>query len=335
MKILAYHAFADEIPEIHKWSEARGIEVAISPNMLSLATVDKAEGFDGISIQQTETIDSPLVYQKLQSYGIRQISTRTAGFDVVDLDEAARNHLIVTNVPAYSPYAVAELAVAQALQLTRHLPQFNRRFSNHDFRWNGLISREIRSMTIGIIGTGRIGATAARLFKGFGAHVIGFDVFKNPQLSDILDYRASVEEVLKEADIVSLHTPLMSSTHHMINKDNLKLMKKDAYLINVARGALINTDDLIDALSNQQIAGAALDAFESEWFNNQDLSGQPFHEPQIEKLMAMDNVLLTPHIGFYTQTAVKNMVDICLDSIVEILKTGTSANRVDAPIKNK
>ncbi|CAM3177675.1 D-2-hydroxyacid dehydrogenase [Sporolactobacillus spathodeae] len=329
MRLLAYHAFEDELPEIHKWSETNGIEVVVSPNLLTAATVDEAKGFDGISIQQTERISDPVVYQKLHEFGIRQISTRTAGFDVIDLVQAAKNHLIITNVPAYSPYAIAELAVAQTLQLTRHLPQFNKRFANQDFRWNGLISREIRSLTIGIIGTGRIGATAAELFRGLGARVIGFDVYPNPQLGNILEYQETIEDVLKEADVVSLHTPLMAATRHMIDKDNLKLMKKDAYLINVARGALVNTDDLIAALENGQIAGAALDAFESEWFNNQDLSGKPFNEPQITKLMAMDNVLLTPHIGFYTKTAVKNMVDVCLDSVVEILQTGTSVNRVD------
>ncbi|MFT8363789.1 MAG: D-2-hydroxyacid dehydrogenase [Sporolactobacillus sp.] len=329
MKIIAYHVFDEERPQIESWSKAHGIDVVMTSDLLNTATVHKAQGFDGISIQQTEPITDPAVYKKLHDFGFRQLSTRTAGFDVIDLNEAARNHLAVTNVPAYSPYAVAELAVAQALQLERHLPQFNARVARQDFRWNGLISREIRSLTVGIIGTGRIGATAAQLFHGLGATVIGFDVYPNQKLNDVLTYRESVEAVLAEADIVSLHTPLMPATHHMINKDNLKLMKRDAFLINVARGALINTVDLIDALEQHWIAGAALDAFESEWFNNQDLSDQPFDEPLIKKLMAMPNVLLTPHIGFYTQTAVKNMVDICLDSVVDILQTGTSENRVD------
>lgn len=331
MKIIAYHVFDDERPEIEKWAQDHAIEVAMTTSLLNASTVNKAKGFDGLSIQQTDPIDDPAVYRKLHDFGFQQISTRTAGFDVIDLNEAAKNNLIVTNVPAYSPYAVAELAVAQALQLERHLPQFNARVARQDFRWNGLISREIRSLTVGIIGTGRIGATAAQLFRGLGATVIGFDVYPNPKLNDVLTYRESVKAVLAEADIVSLHTPLMPATHHMINKDNLQFMKPDAYLINVARGALINTADLIDALDRHMIAGAALDAYETEWFNNQDLRDKPFDEPQIKKLMAMPNVLMTPHIGFYTQTAVKNMVDICLDSVVDVLQTGSSENRVNEP----
>lgn len=328
MNILLFHVIKDEEEAIRSWSEQHKIKVDTSPDILSIDTVEQVKGYDGICIQQAVPIDNPEVYKKLKEYGIRQIATRTAGFDMIDLNEAEKNGLIVTNVPAYSPYAVAELAVTQAMQLVRHIPQFSKRIEHHDFRWNGLISREIRSLTVGIVGTGRIGATAAQLFKGLGARIIGFDYYPNSKLNSLLDYRPTLEDVLKEADIVSLHTPLLDTTAHMINKNTLKLMKKDAVLINIARGGLVSTDDLIDALENHQIAGAALDTFEDESFINQDLSGQSIDDPRLQKLIDLDQVVLTPHIGFYTTTAIQNIVEGGLHSVVDVLTTGTSANQV-------
>lgn len=335
MKFLMFHVIKDEEDAVQRWSEQHNVEIGISRDILSLRTIDQVKGYDGICIQQIVPIESPDIYRKLKQYGIRQIATRSAGYDVIDLKEADRNGLIVTNVPAYSPYAVAELAVAQALNLVRHIPQFNERIARHDFRWNGLISREIRSMTIGIIGTGHIGAIAAQLFKGFGARVIAFDQYPNEKLKNILDYRSSMEDVLREADIVSLHTPLFDSTAHMINRNTLKLMKNTSFLINMARGGLVNTGDLIQAIENQEIAGAALDTFEDEGFINKDLSRETIGNPQLLKLIESNQVILTPHIGFYTTTAVQNMVEGSLNSVLEVLMTGTSKNQVPLPLKEK
>ncbi|MCO7124539.1 D-2-hydroxyacid dehydrogenase [Sporolactobacillus shoreicorticis] len=333
MNILMYGVQDHEKKIIADWAESHEAKIATTPDFLSEQTVAQAKGFDGICIQQPIALGGSTLYAQLKSYGIKQIATRTAGYDMIDLNEAEKNDLIVTNVPAYSPYAVAELAVTQAMQLVRHIPQFQKRIVNKDFRWSGLLSKEIRSLTVGIIGTGRIGATAAQLFKGLGAKVIGFDQYPNDHVKSILEYRPSLEAVLKEADIVSLHTPLFDSTHHMINRNTLKLMKKSAFLINIARGGLINTEDLIDALESGEIAGAALDTFENETVINKDLNGQSLNDPLLSKLIAMDQVLLTPHIGFFTETAIQNIVEGALDCVVEVLETGTSKNRVEQPIK--
>ncbi|MCO7175441.1 D-2-hydroxyacid dehydrogenase [Sporolactobacillus kofuensis] len=328
MKILMYGVQDHEKAIIQHWADNHQAEITTTSDFLSEQTVTAVEGFDGICIQQPVVLGGPHLYAQLKSYGIKQIATRTAGYDMIDLNEAKNNGLLVTNVPAYSPYAVAELAVTQAMQLVRHIPAFQKRIANKDFRWSGLLSREIRSLTIGIIGTGRIGATAAELFKGLGANVIGFDQFPNDQLTNILNYRSSLEEVLREADIVSLHTPLFNSTRHLINKDTLKIMKNSAYLINIARGGLINTADLIEALEHGEIAGAALDTFEDETVINKKLSGQPLGDPLLEKLITMDQVMLTPHVGFFTETAIQNIVEGALDSVADVLETGTSQNLV-------
>ncbi|MET1249098.1 D-2-hydroxyacid dehydrogenase [Sporolactobacillus sp. STCC-11] len=328
MKILTYGVQPHEHEIIKLWAEKNQAELTTTSDFLSEQTVAQSEQFDGICIQQPTALGGPNLYAQLKSYGIKQIATRTAGYDMIDLNEAEKNDLIVTNVPAYSPYAVAELAVTQAMQLVRHIPQFQKRVAAKDFSWGGLLSKEIRSLTVGIIGTGRIGATAAELFKGLGATVIGFDQYPNDRVKSILEYRPSLEAVLKEADIVSLHTPLFDSTYHMINKQTLRLMKNSAFLINIARGALINTVDLIEALDNGEIAGAALDTFENETMINKNLSEQSLDDPLLSKLIAMDQVLLTPHVGFFTETAVQNIVEGALDCVVDVLETGTSKNCV-------
>ncbi|EST10865.1 D-2-hydroxyacid dehydrogenase [Sporolactobacillus laevolacticus] len=330
MKFLMYGVQDHERATIENWANQHQVEIVTTSDFLSEDTVAQSKGFDGICIQQPIALGGPNLYTQLKSNGIKQIATRTAGYDMIDLNEAEKNGLLVTNVPAYSPYAVAELAVTQAMQLVRHIPEFTKRVAGKDFRWSGLISREIRSLTVGIVGTGRIGATAAQLFKGLGAKIIGFDQYPNDQLNSILDYRPSLEDVLKEADIISLHTPLFDSTRHMINKSTLKLMKNSAYLINVARGGLIKTEDLIEALENGEIAGAALDTFENELMINKDLSKQSLNDPLLSKLLDMEQVLLTPHVGFFTETAIQNIVEGALDSVVEVLRTGTSKNLVQA-----
>ncbi|WP_024622062.1 D-2-hydroxyacid dehydrogenase [Metaclostridioides mangenotii] len=332
MKILMFSTREHELPAISKWVEENGskIQVDTIAEGLSAATVDKAKGYDGISIQQTNPINEIEVYEKLKDFGIKQIASRTAGVDMIDLDHAIKNELIITNVPAYSPNSVAELAVTQTMNLLRNMHLINRNVSAGDFRWSAnLIAREIRSITVGVVGTGKIGSTAAKLFKGLGANVIAYDAYENDSLKDILTYKNTLEEVLKEADVVSLHTPLTEGTKHMINKDNLKLMKKDSFIVNAGRGGIINTDDLIDALENGIICGAALDTFETEGaFLNQIIPHHDLTDPQIKKLLSMENVLFTHHIGYFTTTAVDNIVSISLGCVKDVLTTNDSANNV-------
>ncbi|MCQ4698411.1 D-2-hydroxyacid dehydrogenase [Paeniclostridium sordellii] len=332
MKILMFSAREHELPAISKWIEENenNIQVDTIKEGLSSLTVDKAKGYDGISIQQTNLINEPIVYEKLKEFGIKQIASRTAGVDMIDLDQAVKNDLIITNVPAYSPNSVAELAVTQTMNLLRNMHLIYRNVHAGDFRWSAnLIAREVRSITVGIVGTGKIGSTAAKLFKGLGANVIAFDAYENESLKDILTYKDTLEDVLKESDVVSLHTPLTEETKHMINKDNLKLMKKNSYLVNAGRGGIINTDDLIEALEKGIIAGAALDTFETEGtFLNQIIPHHDLTDPQIKKLLNMENVLFTHHIGYFTTTAVDNIVSISLDCVKDVLNTGNSANNV-------
>lgn len=327
--ILMYNVRDDELPAIRRWSEENGIKVDTNRELLSLDTADYTKGYDGVLIQQSVRIGDPAVYASLRRNGLKQLSTRTAGYDMIDVREAARNGLTVTNVPAYSPNAIAELAVMQTMQLIRHMPALSRRISGRDFRWNGLVGREIRSLTVGIVGTGRIGLTTARLFAGMGARVIGYSRSRAQQSDYVHAWAGSLQELMAEADVVSLHLPLTEDNYYMINRESLSWMKPGSYLINTSRGGLVCTDDLLDAIADGTVAGAALDTIEDEApYFNKDCSAGDIRNEQLARVLECPHILLTPHIGFYTDTAIDNIVVGGLNAVLEVLTTGSSENAV-------
>ena len=264
----------------------------------------------------------------MKNLGLKQISTRTAGYDVINVKLAHENGLKVTNVPAYSPRSVAELALAHTMRLIRNLELFDERAEEQDFRWIGLKGKEIHTLTIGIIGAGRIGGTAAKLFNALGAKVIAYDIKQNPELNEVLTYK-SLNEVLQESDVISLHVDLNETTKGLIGSEELALMKPTAFLINECRGPVVDTDALIAALKNKKLAGAALDTLTGEEnFFNFDLRGKELPSEQLKELRAMNNVILTPHVGFYTNVAVQNMVDISLNDVLAIISEKRSDHEI-------
>ncbi|MBA1393543.1 D-2-hydroxyacid dehydrogenase, partial [Lactobacillus sp. XV13L] len=310
----------DELPAIKQW-QARHSDIKVQTANWELHpdTVQRLQGFDGVIAQQRSQIEDE-VYPQLKELGFKQLTTRTAGFDVINLPLATANGLKVSNVPAYSPHSVAELALTHTMRLIRQLPLFDARMAQQDFRWQGLQAKEISSLTIGIIGAGRIGSTTAKIFHTLGAKVIANDTKPNHDLDAILTFK-SKEEVLQESDVVCLHVDLNETSKNLIDAKALSLMKSSAYIVNECRGPVIDTDALIAALKKKQIAGAALDTLTGEeTFFNVDLHGQELPSEQLKQLRAMDNVIITPHIGFYTNIAVQNMIDISLDDAVQLIK---------------
>lgn len=328
-KILMMSVRDDEKPAIDAWEKRHpDVQVKTTTSELKAATIEEVNGYDGLVIQQRYNIE-PEVYPRLKEFGLKQISARTAGFDVLNLDLATKNNLIVTNVPAYSPRSVAELAVAHAFRLTRNLELFDARAAKQDFRWAGLQAKEIHSLTIGIIGAGRIGGTTAKLFHALGSKIIANDPIENSDLKSILTYK-SFDAVLKESDVLCLHVDLNDSSRNLIDAHALSLMKSTAFLINECRGPVVDTDALIMALENKKLAGAALDTLTGEEnFFNFNLEGKELPSEQLKKLRSFDNVVLTPHVGFYTNIAVQNMVDISLDSALSILNGEKVATQVN------
>lgn len=329
MKLIMFSVRDDELAAVNEWSKSRKVDIVTVQEDLTLDTVEKVNGFDGVCIQQRSDITDEEVYQRLSDFGIKQLALRTAGYDIIDMDHARKHNIKITNVPAYSPRSVAELVLTQTMRLIRQFPSIESNMAKKDFRWSGRIAREIHTLTIGIIGAGRIGGTTARLFHALGATVVAYDPVRNENLEDILTYKSSQEEVLSESDIVTLHVPLDDTTRQLIDETALTHMKSGAFLINAARGPVVDTSALIKALHSGQLAGAALDTLDNEQhIFNQDLRGKELTDKNLDALMKMDNVLITPHIGFYTTEAVQNMVDIALDSVVSILTSGRSENGV-------
>ena len=316
-KIIMYAVLDEEQPFIDAWAREHDVEIKSVAERLTPETVGLAKGFDGINVQQTIPLD-PSIYPTLKSFGIKQITARMVGFDFIDLKLARENGLTVTNVPAYSPRAIAEMGLTQALRLVRKLGYYDARMDQLDFRWSGLESTEIYNLTVGVIGAGHIGGATAQLYAALGAKVLAVDPVHHAELEPYLTY-TDLTTVLKESDIVTLHTPLNAETANMIDAAALKQMKKTAYLINMARGGLVVTADLIAALQNHEIAGAALDtlANEGQFFEKK---AQPKEIPADYKtLRAMPNVLISPHSAFYTDTAMRNIVTMGLDDVLLIL----------------
>ena len=265
------------------------VRVAATQPMATLKeAVAKWQSFDGIDFQQTNDLD-PEVYATLEGLGIKQLTARMVGFDMIDLKQAADHHLLVTNVPAYSPRAIAEMGLTQALRLVRKLGYYDQRMDNYDCRWVGLESTEIYNLTVGVIGAGHIGGATARLYSALGANVLATDPVHHAELEADLTY-VDLETLLREADIVTIHTPLNEETANLLDRTAFAKMKDSAYLINMARGGLVDTAALIEALQNHQLAGAALDtlADETGYFERQ-ASREEVSESYLT-LRAMPNV---------------------------------------------
>ncbi|WP_010581524.1 D-2-hydroxyacid dehydrogenase [Liquorilactobacillus vini] len=329
MKILMYSVRDDEQAAINEWQKRHPkVQVDINSVPLHLKTAKLVNGYDGLVVQQRGKIEKE-VYPILKAAGLKQIASRTAGFDMIDIQAAKENDLVVTNVPAYSPRSVAELALAHTMRLIRKLELFDQRAARQDFRWAGLQAKEIHSLTIGIIGAGRIGGTTAQLFHALGAKVIAYDLKPRPELENILTY-ITKEELLKQADVVCLHVDLNPSSVNLMDETAFSLMKPTAYLVNECRGPVVDTAALINALKTQHLAGAALDTLTGEEnFFNFNLENQPLPSEDLIELRKMENVILTPHVGFFTNIAVQNMVDISLEDVLTVLAGKQSMHQVN------
>ena len=328
-KILMYTVRPDERAAIDAWVAANDIQVDTNTVEFGPDTVDLAKAYDGVVIQQHGAIPDEMVYQKLKAFGIKQLTLRTTGYDIVNLDAATANGLVVTNVPAYSPRSVSELVLAQVMRLIRHLGEASARVAKDDYSWAGLEAPEIHNLTVGIIGAGKIGSAVARIFRALGATVIVSDPVKRPELADTVSY-VNLNTLLTTSDVVTVHTPLDGVTTHLIDADALRKMKPTAYLINAARGPIVDTEALIKALNDHTIAGAALDTIEGEaGIFGEDRSQTLVDNQALETLKALPNVEISPHIGFYTDAAVKNMIDISLDDVKTILEGGKSAHQIN------
>jgi D-lactate dehydrogenase len=258
--------------------------------------------------------------EKLASLGVRLLALRCAGFNNVDLGAARELKLAVTRVPAYSPHAVAEHAVALLLSLNRKIHRAFNRVRELNFSLNGLEGAEIYGKTVGIIGTGKIGRIAAQILRGFEARVLAYDPMPSPEWAAKTGVQyTGLSELLRASDIVSLHLPLLPETEHLLNRENIALMKPGTILVNTSRGKLIDTAALVSALKSGQLGGVALDVYEEEegiFF--EDLSGQVLLDDVLSRLLTFPNVLVTSHQGFLTHEGLTEIARVTVENILKL-----------------
>lgn len=328
MKILFFKPHPLSINAIKEWEEKNGVTVDIINEPISEDNIEKLAGFDGVTFTVANA-PNPHIYQRIADLGIKQISVTSVGFEQLDLDKASEAGLIVTNVPDYSPESIAEFTIMMILKILKKDKEIRENLDDMDYRQNEkILGQTFKDKTLGIYGLGRIGLYVAKLAKAFGAKVISYSPRPKPDAVGIVEMVDSINTVLAKSDIISIHSALSQDNYHFFNKEIFDKMKEGAILINCARGGLIDTKALIDALDSGKIAYAGLDVYENEGpiigRNNPD-----YDDPLFDKVINHPKIDFYQHISYFTKTSVENQAKFALDSALEVIKTGDSKNRVN------
>ncbi len=324
LKIAFFDAKDYDISSFDTANEAGDVKIKYFETKLDEDTVKLAKGYDAVCVFVNDTVDEKVI-NALVKKGVRLIALRCAGFNNVDI-KAAQGKIGVVRVPAYSPYAVAEHAMALLLTSIRRIHKSYIRTKDFNFSLNGLMGFDLHGKTVGVVGTGKIGRVFIDICRGFGMNVIAYDKFPAKDV----DYEyADLKDIWKRSDIISFHCPLTEETYHMVDEKSIKKMKKGVVLVNTSRGALIDADALLDGIRNRHVGAACLDVYEEEadvFF--EDRSGHIFEDDTLARLISMPNVIVTSHQAFLTQEALTNIASTTLGNISEYFNTGKCANEV-------
>lgn len=300
------------------------LNIRFFENKLNEDTVSMAACCDGVCAFVNDSINKKVI-EKLENYGVKVLALRCAGYNNVDL-KYAKNRITVVRVPSYSPYAVAEHAMAMILILNRKLHRAYIRTRDHNFSLDSLTGFDLKDKTVGVIGTGKIGRVFADICKGFGMNILGFDPYENEEFCGKYE---TLENLLKNSDIISLHCPLTPENKYIINENSISLMKKGAYIINTSRGKLVDTQALIAGLKSGQIGAAGLDVYEEETnFFFEDFSDEIIRDDTLSSLISMPNVIVTSHQAFLTKEALSAIAEITVKNLLEFFKTGKCKNEI-------
>ncbi|HTI58739.1 2-hydroxyacid dehydrogenase [Mucilaginibacter sp.] len=306
MKVVAYSIKPFEKEFLARANQKKH-DITLISNPLGPETASFAAGKDAVIVFTNDDVSAGVI-DKLADFGIKYITTRSSGTDHIDKNAAEKRSIKLANVPAYSPEAIAEQAVALALALNRRLVKANEQSHNFDFRLDNLIGFNFHGKTVGIIGLGKTGLAAAAIFNGFGCQVLGHDILPPENVENIK--LTDLNKLFSESDIISIHVPLTDQTRHLINKDSIALMKDGVMIINTSRGGLVQTTDVLTALDNGKIGYLGLDVYEFEkglFFADHEDDKQK--DALLKKLMAHSNVLITPHQGFLTREALQEIAN--------------------------
>ncbi|MCR4943417.1 MAG: lactate dehydrogenase [Clostridium sp.] len=330
VKLVCYGVRKTEVKYFKEINKKFGYDLKLIEDYLNEDNADEALGAEAIMVRGN-CICNRENLTKWKENGLKVLLTRTVGFDHIDLDVVKELGIPCARVPGYSPNAIAELAVTLAMMLLRHTAYAVDRTSKKNFLVDPfMFSKEIRNCTVGIIGAGRIGLTAAKLFKGLGARVVAYDVFQSDAAKEVVEFM-ELDQLLAESDVISMHMPyIKGSNDHMINKDLIAKMKDGAILVNTGRGEVQDANDIMDAIESGKLGGFGTDVieYESDLFF-QDLSGQELKQKMHQRIVDLyPKVLITPHIGSYTDEALCNMIEYSYENLRDILEDKECKNRL-------
>ena len=328
MKLAFFDAKPYDKPAFDRYAADAGIKIKYYETKLNEDTVELATGADAVCVFVNDTVNREVI-DRLHELGVKTVALRCAGFNNVDIKHAA-GKIRVVRVPAYSPYAVAEHAIALLLTSIRRIHKAYIRTRDFNFSLNGMTGFDLHGKTVGVIGTGRIGRVFIDICLGFGMKVLAYDKFPAEGLDngDTVRY-VTTEELFAKSDIISLHCPLTEETYHIINEQSLAACKRGVVLINTSRGALVDAEALLSAIKARQVGAACLDVYEEEsdlFF--EDNSGHILEDDTLARLISMPNVIVSSHQAFLTEEALSNIAETTVENLLALESSGSSENEV-------
>ncbi len=324
MKVAFFDSKPYDIESFSEIAKERNIDIKFYETKLNADTVELARGTDCVCAFVNDTLDKETI-DKLCDEGVKLIALRCAGYNNVDL-EACNGKITAVRVPAYSPYSVAEHAMALLLTSIRRIHKAYIRTKDFNFSLNGLTGFDLYGKTVGVVGTGKIGRCFIDICKGFGMNVICYDKF--PNYNSDLNY-VSLDEIWEKSDVISFHCPLTEETYHILDADTIEKLKKGAAIINTSRGALIDAEALLDGIKSRKIGAACLDVYEEEsdlFFR--DASGHILEDDILARLISMPNVIVTSHQAFLTNEALEGIAETTTQNILDFFSLGKCENEV-------
>lgn len=328
MKIAFFDAKPYDKPSFDKYGGEAGFKFKYYETKLNEDTVDLAHGYDGVCVFVNDTVNAAVI-DRLCELGVKFVALRCAGFNNVDMKHAfGRIHVL--RVPAYSPYAVAEHAMALLLTSIRRIHKAYIRTKDFNFSLSGFTGFDLHGKTVGIVGTGKIGRVFLDICRGFGMKVLAYDKFPAPDLDngDTVRY-VELDELFANSDIISLHCPLTEETHHLIDEKALEKCKKGVVILNTSRGALVDAEALLAGIKSRKVGAACLDVYEEESdFFFEDFSGHIVEDDTLARLISMPNVIVTSHQAFLTEEALSNIAETTVQNILDLTGKGECPNEL-------
>lgn len=327
MKIAFFDSKPYDKPSFEKFAKEKDIKIKFFETKLNEDTVELAHGYDGVCVFVNDTVNAAVI-DSLCEMGIKFIALRCAGFNNVDIKHAF-GKIHVLRVPAYSPYAVAEHAMALLLTSIRRIHKAYIRSKDFNFSLSGLTGFDLHGKTVGVIGTGKIGKVFAQICLGFGMKVLAFDKFPSAEVEKMGVKYVSIDEIFENSDIISLHCPLTDDTYHIINEKSIEKCKRGVVILNTSRGALVDAEALLNGIKSRKVGAACLDVYEEEsdlFF--EDNSGHIMEDDTLARLITMPNVLVTSHQAFLTEEALENIAETTVQNIIDLTEKGQCPNEL-------